>query len=143
MWGGRIEDACTDVRAAGVADRGAGGRVDRRADRHDGLAFNQDVGAPQMIMVHDGTAADDKAGHGNSEPAIRKRVTLAVSAARWSLKSRATSPLVASEPRADDEWRADNDGEALAVRSVLQRRQQFVGTLGHHHVAGAAQDDGS
>src|SRR5260370_41137834 len=37
--------------------------------------------------------------------------TLAVPAARWSLKSRATLPLVASEARADDEWRADNDGE--------------------------------
>jgi len=69
-----------------------------------------------MIMVHDGTAADDEAGHGNSEPAIRKRVTLAVSAARWSLKSRATSPLVASEPRADDEWRAD---AALAFFSTI------------------------
>src|SRR5260370_28047607 len=108
--GVRIDAARHDVTAAGVDDRCAGGRVDRRADRHDGLAFDQDVGAPRMIMIHDGTAADDEAGHGNSEPAIRKRVTLAVSAARWSLKSRATS-LVASEPRADDEWRADNDGE--------------------------------
>jgi hypothetical protein len=32
-------------------------------------------------MVHDGTAADDETGHGNSEQAIRKMATLAVSAA--------------------------------------------------------------
>src|SRR6266478_1692021 len=109
--GVRIDAARHDVTAAGVDDRCAGGRADRRADRDDGLAVDQDVGAPRMIMVHDGTAADDETGHGNSEPAIRKRVTLAVPAARWSLKSRATSPLVASEAGADDEWRADNDGE--------------------------------
>jgi hypothetical protein len=30
-----------------------------------------------------------------------------------------------------------------AACSVPQRRQQFVGPLGHHHVAGAAQHDGS
>jgi hypothetical protein len=56
---------------------------------------------------------------------------------------------------------ADRDSDDLAPRSslallgradelrhqqacsVLQRRQQFVGTLGHHHVAGTTQHDGS
>src|SRR5712671_6139030 len=96
--GVRIDAARHDIAAAGVDDRCAGGRVDSGADRQDRFSVNQDIRAPRMIVVYDGTAADDETGHGNSEQAFERWyarfATLAFPVARWSLKSRATARVV-------------------------------------------------
>jgi hypothetical protein len=59
MW---IDAARHHVAAAGVDDLGARGRLDGGADGSDRLAVDQHIGAPRMIVVDDGAAADQD-GH--------------------------------------------------------------------------------
>ena len=73
--GVRIDAAGHDVRAAGVHDLGTRRRIDRGADRDDGVALDQHVRAAGVIMVDDGAAANEE-GHGNSGGECARTETL-------------------------------------------------------------------
>ncbi|MEY9126405.1 hypothetical protein ABIA03_001658 [Bradyrhizobium yuanmingense] len=60
MW---IDPARDDVGAACIEGLATCRRIERCADRDDGLAVDQHVRAARMIVIDDGAAADEE-GHG-------------------------------------------------------------------------------